>query len=178
MLRRVSDLRLAALTAGALRSCPRTDPCPPDRRLRCFSYLFSGQTPPPRVDSEAHESLIALLSKSGGDIHPALQKIQTFFQVWHFLCGAAGFSCSPVSSPQHRCPKKLISDLCECSHSAAFKWAEQGNWCSVMATLLCFRCGVDKDLLIHLCVSPASTLGCRRGYLLVRDNRNKAATPL
>lgn len=47
-----------------------------------------------------------------------------------------------------------------------------------MATLLCFRCGVDKDLLIHLCVSPASTLGCRRGYLLVRDNRNKAATPL
>lgn len=59
-----------------------------------------------------------------------------------------------------------------------FRWVELGNWYSVIPTLLFLLCRVDKDLAIHLCVSPMSAQGSKRGYLVVRDNKNKAGTLL
>lgn len=59
-----------------------------------------------------------------------------------------------------------------------FRWLELGNWYSVIPTLFFLLCRVDKNLAIHLRVSPMSAQGSKRGYLVVRDNKNKAGTLL
>jgi len=58
------------------------------------------------------------------------------------------------------------------------RWVELGNWYSVIPTFLFLFCSEDKNLTIHLCVSPISARGSKRGYLAVRDNKNKAGTLL